>query len=138
MTASGRLYHVIKGQEHYPGGVGAFDDRRKRGRIQGVHDDRVIARVDKVVRRGDLCGEILAGRDHFELLQLALDGGLIRISLSRLDHLDAPGVSNETIDERDTIGAIFLGPLKILRGLTPWLEAVGINAGAGDDLRTGG
>ena len=133
----GGLNHIVEGQEHYPGGIGAFDYRRERGRVKRVNDDRIIAGVDEVIGRGDLSGEILAGRDHFELFDLALDARLIGISLGRFDHLDAPGVSDETVDERNTIRPVFLWPLEIFRGVAPRLEAVGIDAGAGDDLRTG-
>ena len=83
---------VVECHEYNAGGVGALDDRREGGRVLGVHDDRVVAGVDEVVDRGDLRGEILAGRDDLELLELGGDVGLVGIRLGGLDHLDPPGL----------------------------------------------
>ena len=72
-----RVEDVVEGDEHDAGSLRPLDDRAERLRVLGVDDDRVIAGIDEVVDRGDLRGDVLAGRDDLELLQL---GGDFRLS----------------------------------------------------------
>ena len=71
---------VVEGDEHDARVVGALDDRLERRRILRVDDDRVEAGIDEVVDRRDLRGDVLAGRDDLELLEL---GGDIRLRRDR-------------------------------------------------------
>ena len=94
-------------------------------RVLRVDDDRVEAGIDEVVDRGDLRGDVLAGRDDLEFLELGRDVGLRRVGLGGLDHLDAPGVGDVAVGERDAdTGRFFAGNLKNLVSLGPGHEAV--------------
>ena len=67
---------VVERHEHDAGVVGTLDHRFKCRRVLGVDDDRRQAGIDEVVDRGDLRGDVLAGRDDLEFLELGLDVGL--------------------------------------------------------------
>ena len=56
-------------------------------------------------------------------LILSLIAGLLGEGLGGLDHLDAPGVADEAVDERDPVGAVLLVPLEVLGVADPRLEA---------------
>jgi len=93
--------------------------------------------IDKVVDRGDLRGNVLAGRNDLELLDLGGDFRRSGIGLRRLDHLDTPGVGDEAVSQRDAIGTLFRRKLEELGVLGPRHEALRIGGRAGDDLGAG-
>ena len=73
----------------------------------------------------EICaGDVLAGRDDLELLELGRDLRLRRIGLGGLDHLDAPGVGDVAVGQRDPVGAFLLRELEELRVGRPGREAV--------------
>ena len=119
-----RVEDVVEGDEDDAGFLGALDTGSEGGWILGVDDDRVIARVDEVVDRRDLCRHVLAGRDDLEFLQLGGDIGLRRIGLGGLDHLDAPGIGDIAIGQRDPVGTFFLRIFVEFRLCRPRHEAV--------------
>ena len=80
-------------------------------------------------------GDVLAGGDDLELLQLRGDVGLRGIGLRRLDHLDAPGVGDVAVGERDAVRALLRRVLEELRVARPGREALRIGVGRRDDLR---
>ena len=96
-----RVENVVEGDEHDARVVGALDDRLERRRILRIDDDRVEAGIDEIVDRRDLRGDVLASRNDLEFLELGGDVRLRRIGLGGLDHLDAPGVGDEAVGERD-------------------------------------
>ena len=106
--------NVVEGDEHHARGVGALDDWLERFWILRVNDNRVVAGIDEIVDRGDLGRDVFAGRDDLEFLELGGDVRLIRIGLGRLDHLNAPGVGDEAVGERDAIGPFLAAYLKNL------------------------
>ena len=138
MIASSRVENVVERHQHDACVVGALDDRLERRRILRVDDDRVEAGIDEIVDRGDLRGDVLAGRDDLELLELGGDVGLRRIGLGGLDHLDAPGVGDIAVGERDAERPFLGRPLEELRLVGPRHEAAGLGGRAGDDLGAGG
>ena len=97
---------VVEGDEDDAGFLGALDHRAEGRRVLGVDDDGVIARVDEVVDRRDLRRHVLAGRDDLEFLELGGDVGLRGIGLGGLDHLDAPGVGDVAVGQRDAVRAL--------------------------------
>ena len=130
--------NVVERDQHNARGVGALDHRLERLGILRVGDDRVISGIDEIVDRGDLRGDVLAGRDDLELLKLGGDIGLRRIGLGGLDHLDAPGVGDESVGERDAIGPLLGGIFEILRLIRPRRVALWIGRRARYDLGSGG
>src|SRR5208337_3909928 len=72
------------------------------------------------------------------LLELGRDVGLRRIGFRGLDHLDAPGVGDIAVGERDPIRTFLGGKLEELGLVRPGREAVRVGRGAGDDLGSGG
>src|SRR5690606_11323388 len=94
-------------------------------------DDGVKTLVDEVLNGAQLRRSVGAGRDHLELGDLVLDGRVLDISLGGLDHLDAPGVADETVDHGDTVRAFLLFPLQGLGVGRPGREAGWVGAGAG-------
>src|SRR5262249_8899562 len=129
---------VVEGDEDHAGRLRALDHRPERFRVLRVDDDRVIAGIDEVVDRGDLRGDILAGRHDLELLQLRGDIRLGRIGLGRLDHLDAPGIGYEAVRQRDPVWAGLGRVFEELGLFTPRHVALRIAGRAGHDLRPGG
>ncbi len=121
-----------------PAWLARLHDRLEGGRVLRVDDDRVIAGIDEVVDRRDLRRDILAGRDDLELLQHLLDVRLIGIGLGGLDHLDAPGIADEAVGQRDPVGAGLLGVLEELGLRRPRHVALRIIARASDRLRSRG
>ena len=83
-----------------------------------------IALVDEVLDRAELRGDVGAGGDDLELLDVLLDARLLGEGLGGLDHLDAPGVADEAVDQRDPVGAGLLVPLEELGLVRPGLEAL--------------
>ena len=107
------------------------------GRVLRVDDDGVVAGIDEVVDRRDLRRHVLAGRDDLEFLELGGDVRLRCIGLGGLDHLDAPGVGDIAVGQRDPVGAFLLRILEELGSRRPWHEALRIGGGAADDFRIG-
>ena len=94
--------------------IGSLDDGLERRRILSVDDDRVEAGIDEIIDCCDLRGDVLAGRDDLELLELGRNVGLRGEGLGGLDHLNAPGVGDEAVGERDAERPFLCGPLEEL------------------------
>ena len=118
--------------------IGSLDDGLERRRILSVDDDRVEAGIDEIIDCCDLRGDVLAGRDDLELLELGRNVGLRGEGLGGLDHLNAPGVGDEAVGERDAERPFLCGPLEELGLVGPRHEAVRLGGRAGDDFRAGG
>ena len=133
-----RVENVVERDKHDARVVGALDHRLEGRRVLRVDDDRVETGIDEVVDRGDLRGNVLAGGDDLELLELGGDVGLRRIGLGRLDHLDAPGVGDVAVGQRDAEGPLLGRVLEEFRLVGPWRKAAWVGGRAGDHLRTSG
>ena len=129
---------VVERHQHDARVVGALDHRLEGCRILRVHHDRVIARVNEIVDRGDLRGDVLAGGDDLELLELRGNVRLRGIGLRRLDHLDAPRVGDVAVGEGDPIRPLLRRVLEHLGIGRPRREALGIGVGRRDHLRRRG
>ena len=129
--------NVVEGDQHDAGFLGALDDGREGGRVLGVDDDGVIAGIDEVVDRRDLRRHVLAGRDDLEFLELRRHVRLRGIGLRGLDHLDAPGVGDVAIGQRDAVWAFLLGEFEELGFGRPWHEALRLGRRTADDFRFG-
>ena len=127
--------NVVKSDEHDTGLLRPLDHRPEGLGVLGVDDDGIILGIDEVVDRGDLGGDVLAGRHHLEFLELCLDVRLSRIRLGGLDHLNAPEVRDEAVGERDPVGALLLRELEEFRIRRPRYEALRILAWTGNDFR---
>ena len=135
LIASCGVEDVVEGDEDDAGFLGALDDRAEGGRVLRVDDDRVIAGVDEVVDGRNLRRHVLAGRDDLEFLELGGDIRLRGIGLRRLDHLDAPGVGDVAIGQRDAVGAFLCRKLEELRVGGPGHEALRFGGRPGHDFR---
>jgi hypothetical protein len=69
--------------------------------------------------------------------QLGFDLGLLGIGLGSLDHLDAPGVGDESISQSNTIRPGLLVELEELGVGGPGREALGVGGGTGNRLARG-
>jgi hypothetical protein len=132
------IENVVEGHQDDARVVGALDDRLERRWVLGVDDDRVEAGIDEIIDRGDLRGDVLASRDNLELLELGGNVGLRGEGLGGLDHLDAPGVGDEAVGERDAERPLLGRPLEEFGLVGPWDEAAGLGSGAGHDFGSGG
>ena len=103
-----------------------------------VDDDGVIAGVDEIVDRRNLRRHVLAGGDDLEFLELGRDSRLRRISFGRLDHLNAPGVGDIAVRERNAERTFLGGVFEELGVGGPRREALGIGGWPLDDFRTRG
>ena len=129
---------VVEGDQHDARFVGAPDHRLESVRVLHVDHDRVEAGIDEIVDRGDLRGDVLAGRDDLELLEPGRDVRLRRVGLGGLDHLDAPGVGDIAVRQRDPERSLLGRVFEELGVARPRREAGRIGAGAGHDLRSRG
>ena len=132
------IENVIEGDEDDSGVLGPLDHGREGLRVLRIDNDRVIAGIDEVVDRADLGGDVLAGRDDLELLQLRRDRGLRGIGLGGLDHLNSPGIGDESVGERDAIWAGLGRVFEELRLLAPRHIAIRVARWAGNDLGPAG
>ena len=125
---------VVEGHHHDVVLVGEADDAVEAVGRHRDGDDGVEALIDEVLDGAELRRDVGAGRDDLELLDVLLDARLLGEGLGGLDHLDAPGVADEAVDEGDLVGSGLLVPLEELGLVGPGLEASGIGARPGDDL----
>ena len=133
----GGVEDVVEGDEDDARLLGALDDRAEGGRVLGVDDDGVVAGVDEVVDRRDLRRHVLAGGDDLELRELRGDVGLRGVGLGGLDHLDAPGVGDVAVGQRDPVGAFLLRELEELGVGGPGHHALRVGGRAGYDFGIG-
>ncbi len=129
--------HVVEGDDDHVVLVGEADDAVEAVGGDGDGDDGVEALVDEVLDGAELGRGVGAGGDDLELGDLVLDGRVLGVGLGGLDHLDAPGVADEAVDDGDAVGAFLGRPLQVLGVGAPGREALGVGAGAGDDLGAG-
>jgi len=78
---------------------------------------------------------VLARGNDLELLQLRRDVRLRRVGLGGLDHLDAPGVGDIAVGERDPVRPLLLRVLEELGLRGPRGHAAGIGGWTRDDFR---
>ena len=128
---------VVEGNDDDVVLVGKADDAVEAVWSHGDGDDRVEALVDEVLHRAELGRHVGPRRDDLELLDVLLDARLVGEGLRRLDHLNAPGIADETVDHRDAIRSGLLLPLEEFGLIRPRLEAGGIGARARHDLGAG-
>ena len=126
---------VVEGNDDDVVLVGEADDAIKPVRRDRDGDDRLDALVDEILHGAELRGDVGAGGNDLELLDVLLDARLLGEGLGGLDHLNAPGVADEAVDESDPVRPGLLLPLEELGLRRPRLEALGIGARSGYDFR---
>ena len=129
--------HVVEGHEHHVLAVGEADHPVEAVGRDGDGDDRVEALVDEVLDGAELRRRVGAGRDDLELGDLVLDRRVLGVGLGGLDHLDAPGVADEAVDDGDPVGALLGRPLQVGGFGAPGREAGRVGARAGRPLGPG-
>jgi hypothetical protein len=132
LDGAGVFDDVVEGQDDGARIIRLAHHAAEGGGAVGIDDDGVEALVDEVVHRGDLGGKILADGDDLELGQILGDLGLGRIGLGGPDHLHAPVIGDEAVDEGDAVRACLAGIFEELGVGAVGREALRIGRGAGN------